>query len=521
MSVPVLTVAQMRAWERASWEAGRCERAVIEEVGRLLALRVLALTRRGERVLILAGRGHNGDDARCAQPHLADRGVEALDVTEPRAALPAVQSALERRPALVVDGLFGIGLNRPLDASWTVIIDILNRSGRPVLAVDVPSGLDADTGATFGAAVRARWTVTLGAPKPGLLRPDAHEFTGRLDVEPEIGLIPCPLLQSGSGRARLQPHRFLHDLDPARQEARPAELTVAGPDLGAKVASQEDAGRIEWTLPGDFDGFPPPRAVAGHKGTHGHLLILAGSRGYHGAAVLAAQAAQRARPGLLTLGTAPDVYGPVAAQLRAVMVDDWAGARLKLADCSGMLIGPGLAAPNAAVELRDPLATWWREAALPLVVDASALAWLPTGRVEHPAPRVITPHPGEAARLLGSTVRDVQADRPGTVRALSRRYGGCWVVLKGYQTIVGSGEGPLFINGSGDAALGQGGTGDVLAGYLAGLLAQPGLQSDPLQAIRFAVWQHGAAADGLGRRKPNWTPEELTASLGQRTWPAD
>jgi len=110
----------------------------------------------------------------------------------------------------------------------------------------------------------------------------------------------------------------------------------------------------------------------------------------------------------------------------------------------------------------------------------------------------------------------VQADRPGAVRALSRRYGRCHVVLKGYQTLVGSAEGRLFVNGSGDAALGQGGTGDVLAGYLAGLLAQPPLERDFPQTVRYAVWQHGAAADVLSARRANWTPEDLIGQLGEK-----
>lgn len=468
MPVPVLTVAQMRAWEQASWEAGRSEREVIERVGRLLAARLLRLTREGDRVLILAGRGHNGDDARCAQPHLAGRLVELLNVTDPRTALTEVHTALARGPALVVDGLFGIGLNRPLDRDWLAVVHQLNGSGLPVLSVDVPSGLDADTGAPLGGAVRARWTVTLGAPKAGLLKASAWEFTGRLEVEPEIGLVPCP-----------------------------------------------DSGELWWTMPEDFVGFPPSRPVAGHKGSAGHLLILAGSKGYHGAAVLAARAAQRARPGLITLGTAPEVYVPVAAQLQAVMVDDWAAAQRKLPVCTGVLVGPGLAAPELSTSLRETVANLWLEAPVPVVVDASAHDWLPTELPATRAPRVITPHPGEAARLLETTVVKVQAARPGAVRALSRRYGGCQVVLKGYQTLIGSAEGRLDINISGDAALAQGGTGDVLAGYLTGLLSQPALQADVSRTVRYAVWQHGAAADWLSGRHANWTPEDLTERLGE------
>lgn len=468
MPVPVVSVAEMRAWEQASWKAGRSEREVIEEVGRLLASRVCRLTRTGDRVLILAGRGHNGDDARCAQPHLKERLVELLSIHDPGEALPALDAALARRPALVVDGLFGIGLNRPLDGDWLAVVERVNAARRPVLAVDVPSGLDAETGEPLGGAIRARWTVTLGAPKAGLLRPAAWEFTGRLEVEPEIGLVSCPV-----------------------------------------------AIRLAWVLGDEFTRFPPERPVAGHKGSFGHVLILAGSPGYHGAAVLAARAAQRARPGLITLGTLPEVYVPVASQLQAVMVDDWAVALRKLRGCTAVLVGPGLVALEGSSALRESVIGLWRDATVPVVVDASALEWLPDGWVDSTAPRVITPHPGEAARLLATSVAEVQADRVRALRLLSRRYGGCVVVLKGYQTLVGSGGNPICVNSSGDANLGQGGSGDVLAGYLAGLIAQPQLQADLALTLCYGVWQHGATADALSSERRGWTPEDLVNRLGE------
>ncbi len=467
MPVPVLTLEQMRAWERASWDAGRSEKTVIERVGQLVAARVCRLTRNNDRVLILAGKGHNGDDARCAAPHLAGRVVELLDVVDSGPAWDAVATALARQPAWIIDGLFGIGLNRPLDPDWIRLLEQVNASGRPVLAVDVPSGLAVESGVPLGAAIRARITVTLGAPKVGLLQPTAWEHTGRLEFEPDIGLVPCPF-----------------------------------------------AGELLWTLPGDFMAFPPPRPVAGHKGGFGHALILAGSRGYHGAAVLAARGAQRARPGLITLGTSPEVYPPIAAQLQAVMVDDWSGALAKQAGATAILVGPGLVGREVPADVKVTVAELWRSAPTPMVVDASALDWLPESATPAPAPRVITPHPGEAARLLGCTAERVQTGRIEALRALSRRLGGCWVALKGFQTLVGAAAGPVWVNGSGDSNLAQGGSGDVLAGFLTGLLAQPALQVEAGQTVRYAVWQHGAAGDQLSERSRNWTPEDLVAALG-------
>lgn len=467
MPVPVLSLEQMRAWERASWDAGRSEQVVIERVGKLIATRLCRLTRPDDRVLILAGKGHNGDDARCAAPHLAGREAELIEVAEPGSVRELLAAALAHPPAWIVDGWFGIGLNRPLGPDWIQLIEQVNASGRPVLAVDVPSGLAAETGVPLGAAIRARVTVTLGAPKAGLLQPTAWDYTGRLEVEPEIGLVPCPF-----------------------------------------------AGERLWTLPEDFADFPASRPIAGHKGGFGHALILAGSRGYHGAAVLAARGAQRARPGLVTLGTSPEVYAPVASQLQAVMVDDWTGALAKRANVSAVLAGPGLAGREVPADFKATVAELWRSAPMPVIVDASALDWLPEGTTSAPAPRVITPHPGEAARLLGCTADHVQSARIDALRALSQRLGGCWVALKGFQTLIGTATGPVWGNSSGDSNLAQGGSGDVLAGFLTGLLAQPAFQAVVGRTLRYAVWQHGAAGDRLSEVSRNWTPEDLAAALG-------
>jgi len=147
------------------------------------------------------------------------------------------------------------------------------------------------------------------------------------------------------------------------------------------------------------------------------------------------------------------------------------------------------------------------------VVDASALDLLSPG-VLSKAARVITPHPGEAARMLNSNSKQVQTDRPRALRELSKRFGNCWVVLKGHQTLVGSKDGDIYVNSSGNPYLGQGGSGDVLSGYIAGLLAQPVLQSDICKTLRFAVWQHGATADALQDKQKIWVIEDLASELG-------
>jgi NAD(P)H-hydrate epimerase len=467
MPAPVISIAQMRDWERATWAAGQEQAEVIRRVGRAVARRVMQLTQADDLVVILAGKGHNGDDARCAREHLADRRVEVLEVTETAADLGKLEALLKSRPALVVDGLFGIGLDRPLGPGWVSFIERVNAARLPVLAVDVPSGLNADTGEPQGAAIRAAVTLTVGAPKVGLLQEVAWPFVGRLEVAADVGLVPCPYQSE-----------------------------------------------LLWTLPEDFAGFPPARAAAAHKGTYGHLAIVAGSLGYHGAAVLAARGAQRAQPGLITLHTLEAVYHSIAPQLQSVMVKVWLPQGKLPGDHDAILVGPGLAAPDVPDQMKMLTRHLWRDMFMPVVVDASALDWLPLDPVPRTVIRVITPHPGEAARLLRATPQQVQANRLNALRNISRRFGNTWVVLKGHQTLIGRNVGEVYVNSTGNPHLAQGGSGDVLAGYLAGLLAQADLRTDVLQTIRYAVWQHGAAADCLQAARNNWVVEELTEVLG-------
>jgi hydroxyethylthiazole kinase-like uncharacterized protein yjeF len=268
-------------------------------------------------------------------------------------------------------------------------------------------------------------------------------------------------------------------------------------------------------LPADFQDFPPRRMVAGHKGTYGHVSILAGSLGFHGAAVIATRGAQRAQPGLVTVFTQEDVYYPVAGQLQSAMVGLWQADTKKMsAGFDFLLVGPGLAAPNIPPELRLSLRHWWRDFEHPLLVDASALDLLPPEPFAKKHIRILTPHPGEAARLLNWPVPKIQANRVHALREVSKRFGGCWVILKGHQTLVGRVEGEIFVNPSGNPHLGQGGSGDLLSGFIAGLLAQPELQADVFKTLRYAVWQHGAAADKLSAARTNWIIEDLAAEIG-------
>ena len=458
----------MREWEKATWAGGQTEAEVIRRVGQVVAQHALALTQRGDLLLILAGKGHNGDDARCAREHLTNRRVTVLEVADPAADFARVENELNSRPALVIDGLFGIGINRSLSADWQRLLERINHAQLPVLAVDTPSGLNGDAGEPEGAAIKASVTLTVGAPKAGLLKESAWQFVGRLEVADEVGLSPCNL------RSELQ-----------------------------------------WIMNCDFAQFPAPRAVATHKGSYGHLGILAGSLGFHGAAVLAARGAQRAQPGLITLYTLSEVYAVVASQLQAVMVSIWQSHAGLKETITGLVVGPGLAASDLPPELKPIVQKLWAESPLPMVMDASALSWLLPGQTPLPGIRVITPHPGEAARLLNWSTKDVQADRVKALRSLSRAHGHTWVVLKGHQTLIGRSTGQIYVNSSGNPHLAQGGSGDVLSGFLGGLLSQPALQMDPIKTIAYAVWQHGSTADRLQKSRPNWAVEDLVGALGQ------
>jgi NAD(P)H-hydrate epimerase len=471
MPVPVINVTQMRQWEDQTWTAGKSQTEVIQQAGQAVARYLLEITSDNAPILVLAGHGHNGDDARAAAAHLPNRQVTLISVQNPHSVLDEVERWLKTHRtanlAWILDGLFGIGLNRPLEGSWLDLIRLVNQSDVPVLALDVPSGLNADTGEIQGTVMMAEATLTLAAPKQGLLAPQAINLVGRLMVAPDIGLIPCVLETE-----------------------------------------------VQWTLPEDFSNYPPRRPVNGHKGRFGHLCIIAGSQGYHGAAVLAALGAQRAQPGLISLIVPEDVYVPIASQLRSTMVHPWQPGMWDDDDFTAILFGPGLANYDLPADLKREVCHAWSNSPLPVIADASALDWLPKGLTCPDALRVITPHPGEAARMLSLSTTEIQADRPKALRELSGGWGRTHVVLKGHQTLVGSANGPIFINPTGNPHLAQGGAGDVLAGWMAGLLAQPTLQEDALKTIRYAVYTHGQAADRLTKETRHWIIDELFQKLG-------
>jgi ADP-dependent NAD(P)H-hydrate dehydratase / NAD(P)H-hydrate epimerase len=466
MPVPVISVEEMRAWEQATWDQGVSELEVIDQVGKAIADWISPNLKQDDRVLMLVGKGHNGDDGKAAARHLPNGVSIVIEIIDPAMALVQVEEALNLRPNLIVDCLFGIGLNRPLSQDWCELIEQINRSKLPIVSIDVPSGLNAQTGTLMGACIQADHTLTVGAPKAGMIANGADEVVGYIRTLSNVGLAAPP-----------------------------------------------KDGELFFTEEKDFEQYPPRKRAQDHKGSLGHLAILAGSLGYHGAAVLAARAAMRAQTGLITLETMEACYLPVAAQLQQVMTRVWDPDWIGSSRTTGILIGPGLAAAHLPPQLTEQVGALWQQANCPIVVDASALDWIPKGETDSQSDRIITPHPGEAARLLDCTPKDIEKNRLQSLRKLSSTFGNCWVVLKGTHTLVGRAEGPVYANATGNPGLAHGGSGDVLAGLIGGLIAQPRCQKELGRSLRLAVWQHGKAADKLQTRGYNWTIEDLPDAI--------
>lgn len=472
--IPVSTAAQVRALdERTIRDLGVPGPVLMENAGRL-AVRVL-LDRHGPEarrgVRVLCGRGNNGGDGWVMARHLALAGVPvqvaslegrmsddcALNraICE-RMGIPVQQDwraedDLGRGPAgLLVDALLGTGLSSSLRGVVADWVQRANASGLPILAVDLPTGLHADTGAPLGTAIRASTTVTFGRLKAGLLLEPGPDRCGHVVVA-DIGLDAAGAL-------------------------RPELVPQPASDIGARLLIPE---------PADIAAALPERAPGGHKGSHGHLAVVAGSGEMAGAAVLTCNAAIRAGAGLVTLFL-PRAAWARCAQLRPeVMLADIQG--LEQARFTALAVGPGVGGDAAVVERCRRL---WREAAVPAVFDADGLNAL-VGSFEPSAwPRLITPHPGEAGRLLGRSAAEVQADRLGALEALAV-VSPC--LLKGRNTLV-SGA-PPTVNLTGGPALATAGAGDVLTGLVGALLAR-GLE--PVTAGRVAAFVHGYAAELCG-----------------------
>jgi len=493
----ILTAAEMRDVDRLTTERhGVPSPTLMENAGRSVAefigARFSRIAQRG--VVVLCGKGNNGGDGFVVARHLlkmgarpsvylfsdsrevkGDAGVnlrrwkkvshEMRIIRAPRdwqSAQAVVASA-----DIVVDALLGTGARGPVEGLLLAAIEHLNqrRPEQGVVAVDIPSGLHANTGEAQGAAVRADFTVTFTAPKHGLFLGAGPRHVGELVV---------------------------------RQIGSPPE-----------IIESVGKGRLRWSEAREFAPFARRRDPAGHKGDYGHALIVAGSVGKSGAAVLAGLGALRAGAGLVTVATPEPVYPIVAGHSPELMTEPLAATRAGTvsANCieggffgklvagkDALAMGPGLTTNSETQEFVRSAVRM--QSQLPVILDADGLNAFEgrAGDLRGPAPTVaVTPHPGEMARVLGCSTKDVQARRIETARKAAADWN-AHVVLKGHQSVIAAPDGSAWVNSTGNPGMATAGTGDVLTGMIAGLTAQYGPANWPL-VLAFGVYLHGLAGD--------------------------
>lgn len=414
------------------------------------------------RLVVVCGSGNNGGDGYllAATAREARMDARVIAPVAPRNAGDAVRARLEwlamggsildpeaefPEADVYVDALFGTGLTRPVEGTARALIDALNASGRPILALDVPSGIDSDTGNVHGAAVRATATVTFVAHKRGLFTGPALNHRGEMTLD-TLGL-PDDLYKSSHPDARLLSMRRM----------------------------------TTWL---------PPRRRDAHKGDFGHVLAIGGEQGMGGAIRLCAEAALRGGAGLVSVATRGEnvvALNAARPELMAHGVKDNAALLPLLQRASVIALGPGLGQGDWSRMLCQAALA----ARKPLVLDADGLNLIARKTVQLPLQSVLTPHPGEAGRLLGSDTATIARDRFVAARELARQYRAV-VVLKGAGTLIAHPEGEVAVCPWGNPGMSSGGMGDLLTGVIASLLAQ-GLNA--WRAARFGVALHARAAD--------------------------
>jgi hydroxyethylthiazole kinase-like uncharacterized protein yjeF len=502
-----LTASEMREADRLTTERfGIPSVRLMEAAGKHVADAVLRefSPLLPQRVTVLCGKGNNGGDGLVAARHLKSAGIEPrvclfcnpremrgdaganlarwLEAGNTIVAIESESAWESAWPAVadsqvIVDALLGTGLRGAATGLIGQAIEDVNRlsanatAGRPslILAVDTPSGLPSDGQRAEGPVLRAHRTVTFTAPKVGQLVSRDADAVGALDV-----------------------------------------CAIGSPDALVEEVGQ---GTLRWAAPDEFAGLPFVRSVKSHKGTFGHVLLVAGSLGKSGAAILSGRAALRGGAGLVTIAT-PDIVLPTVAAggpeymtepLDATSAGTISFSSLEKKRFAEILkgktvlgMGPGLGThPETQKFIRGVV----RETPLPMILDADGLnAFAGNGDLLLDRASkflALTPHPGEMARLLGATSLAVQADRVSTALDAARRWN-AHVVLKGYHSIVASPDGQTFVSTAGNAGLGKGGTGDVLTGLLAALVAQFGAD-DGARVLSLGVYLHGLAAEIASR----------------------
>jgi hydroxyethylthiazole kinase-like uncharacterized protein yjeF len=484
MPEPLLTNAQMKQADAQAIQAGTPGVALMMRAGAAVAEAALRLAPAPCRVLVLCGPGNNGGDGFVAAEELSGRGYDVTvalsgsrdrltdDAAQAAARWPGTVVPLEKAdPAaadLIIDALFGAGLARDLDGEVRSMVERVNQATTPILAVDIPSGIDGDSGEVRGAAVIATRTVTFVTRKPG------------------------------------------HLLLPGRLHCGPVEVADIGigPEIVGAVGGKVFANAPDLWL----DQFPKP-ALAGHKYERGHTLVVSGGATRTGAARLTARAALRIGSGLVTVASPPEALGVNAAQLTAIMLrgcDGPEGLKAILADgrLNALALGPALGV-HAATRTMVAVAV---HAGRSLVLDADALTSFEGYAADLKgvfggAPTVLTPHTGEFGRLFSGhlDILDAPSKLDRTRRAAAHL--GAVIVLKGPDTVIAAPDGRAAINENGTPYLATAGSGDVLTGMIAGLMAQ-GLPA--FEAACAGVWIHAEAGTAFG---PGLIAEDLPELL--------
>jgi ADP-dependent NAD(P)H-hydrate dehydratase / NAD(P)H-hydrate epimerase len=487
MSDTLYSSAEIRAIESAHAKKKPKDSLMLRAGKAVAALATKIIKKkRAAGILILAGPGNNGGDAWVAAAALKKAGqrVTVCEIAAPKNADPAAKSAAvayrnakgivvatfptDAKFDLIIDGLFGIGLKR---APEGIFADIINRANAnadkhqtPILAIDIPSGLSADTGVAFGATIRADFTITFLGAKPGLYTADGVDTVGEVHVD-TLG-------------------------------------TIATESNGGLLTRANIAKLI------------PKRRNNSHKGSYGNVAIIGGATGMIGAAVLAARAALHMGPGKVFLGFVA-ANAPGFDTLNPEIMVRRAEDAINESSLTSIAIGMGLGTDKAAAHLLTAALA----RALPTVIDADALSLISPNPSIHAAfgaktagePRqclsfVLTPHPGEAARLLGVSTEEIQSDRVKAAIAIAKKFETV-TVLKGAGTIIAVPDGRYWINTTGNPGMASGGMGDALSGMIAAFLAQ-GMPA--LDAAKLGVYLHGAAADECLAH--GMAPHGLTAS---------
>ena len=491
----LVTANEMQKMDRSTIESfGLPGRILMENAGRGATQFFLDQFKNAEnkKIGVIAGRGNNGGDGFVIARYLAQKGISVtvyllsehqkvsgdasanlkllsplkVPVIEmPDAKSFSAHETAMRHEAIWIDAIFGTGLRSDVKGFFKDVIDFINRLNKPVFAVDIPSGLNSDTGQPCGACIRADATATFAFAKTGHFMFPGADYTGNLKII-DIGVPP----------------HIAHDIGPLQY--------LLTPDLIRAVFS--------------------PRPSDAHKGHTGHLLVIAGSTGKTGAAVMTATSAMRSGAGLVTLGIPASLNPILEAQVIETMteplpetvngiLDDTSVNRIMdlLSDKKCLAIGPGI---GTAPETQKLFKNLLQENTKPVVIDADGLNIL-AGHIEIlkdlNTPVVLTPHPGEMARLIRTTSTDVQKDRIKCARDFSAKFN-VNVVLKGARTVVAHPDGRVFINPTGNPGMASGGMGDVLTGIIAGFIAQG---HSPELAAHAGVYLHGAAADSLAKNK--------------------